>query len=106
MSTICDTDQCSWRHISARTYIGELLIAFVIIIGDSEHFSHDLKVCQHITPEGFQGRSHRQQFRLVGELNVGLVHVSRSRVFHELTVVDAWYAPGLVQEGCDPLDRF
>jgi hypothetical protein len=50
--------------------------------------------------------SHRQQFSLVKELNVGLVHVRISRIFHELIVFGTQYAPGLVQEGFNPFDPY
>jgi hypothetical protein len=82
------------------TYVGELLNAFIIIREDSERFSHDLKVCQHITQKGFQGHPHWQGRRLVGEHNFGLVHVRITCVVCELAVIDSQYARGLVPEDC------
>lgn len=49
ISTICETDQCDRKRMSAKTYISKLLIALVIIREDSECSSPDLEVYQHIT---------------------------------------------------------
>src|ERR1700733_13479190 len=38
--------QCRWRCVSVRTHVGELVIALLIIIGNSERFSHNLKCHQ------------------------------------------------------------
>jgi hypothetical protein len=56
--TICETDQRGRKHLLARTYVGELLIALVIIRAEPERFRHDLKVCEHITQQEFRGHPH------------------------------------------------
>ena len=44
----CSTDMCGQMCISARTYVCELIIAFLIVRGDYECFSRNPKGCQYI----------------------------------------------------------
>jgi hypothetical protein len=97
MSTIWEAGQCSRRHISARTYVGEFIIAFLIIREDSECFSHNLKCRQRIIQE-MESRgllAHLRRFRLVGEREVGLVQVGIFPESRELLVFDTQDARGL-----------